>query len=140
MESLSSRFSAKSNVSTAKGWTASRITPPSTLFGANGSGKSTLISLLAGLALPSAGQVLIGDQDISRMDETARARMRAQRIGLVFQSGNLIPFLSALENVRMAAFLSDDVESIACSTVWPSLPYSSDPSALQARDQSSDPA
>lgn len=77
------------------------------LVGPSGSGKSTLISLLAGLALPSAGQVLIGDQDISRMDETARARMRSEKIGLVFQSGNLIPFLSALENVRMAAFLAD---------------------------------
>ena len=41
------------------------------------------------------------------MDETARARIRAQRIGLVFQSGNLIPFLSAVENVRMAAYLAD---------------------------------
>lgn len=77
------------------------------LVGPSGSGKSTLISLLAGLALPSAGQVLIGDRDISRLDETARARMRAERIGLVFQSGNLIPFLSALENVQMGAFLGD---------------------------------
>ena len=52
--------------------------------------------LLAGLALPLDGQVLIGDRDISRLDETARARMRAEWIGLVFLSGNLIPFLSAL--------------------------------------------
>ena len=77
------------------------------LVGPSGSGKSTLLSLLAGLALPSAGQVLIGDQDISRLDETARARLRAERIGVVFQSGNLIPFLSALENVQLAARLAD---------------------------------
>jgi putative ABC transport system ATP-binding protein len=77
------------------------------LVGPSGSGKSTLISLLAGLMLPSAGQVLIGDRDISRMNETARARMRAERIGLVFQSGNLIPFLSALENVQMSTLLAD---------------------------------
>lgn len=76
------------------------------LVGPSGSGKSTLVSLLGGLTLPSAGRVLIGDQDISRMDETARARLRAERIALVFQSGNLIPFLSALENVQMAALLA----------------------------------
>ena len=76
------------------------------LVGPSGSGKSTLVSLLAGLALPTAGQVFIGYQDISRLDETARARLRAERIGLVFQSGNLIPFLSALENVKLAARLA----------------------------------
>ena len=72
------------------------------LVGPSGSGKSTLISLLAGLALPSAGQIVIGGQDVTRLDERQRARLRAERIGLVFQSGNLIPFLSALENVKMA--------------------------------------
>jgi putative ABC transport system ATP-binding protein len=76
------------------------------LVGPSGSGKSTLLTLLAGLALPSAGQVLIGEQDISRLNETARARLRAERIGVVFQSGNLIPFLSALENVQLAARLA----------------------------------
>jgi putative ABC transport system ATP-binding protein len=73
------------------------------LVGPSGSGKSTLMSLIAGLSLPSAGQVLFGDVDISRLDETARARLRADRVGIVFQSGNLIPFLTALENVELAA-------------------------------------
>lgn len=72
------------------------------LVGASGSGKSTLISLLAGLALPSAGQIVIGGQDVTRLDESGRARLRAERIGLVFQSGNLISFLTALENVELA--------------------------------------
>ena len=77
------------------------------LVGPSGSGKSTLISLLAGLALPSAGQIVIGGQDITRLDEGARGRLRSERIGLVFQSGNLIPFLSALENVELAMRLRD---------------------------------
>ncbi len=77
-----------------------------TMVGPSGSGKSTLLSILAGLALPSAGQVIIGDQDVSRLDEPARARLRARRIGIVFQSGNLIPFLTALENVQLARRLA----------------------------------
>jgi putative ABC transport system ATP-binding protein len=73
-----------------------------TLVGPSGSGKSTLISILAGLALPSAGQVVLDGQDITRLDEAGRARLRARRIGVVFQSGNLIPFLTAIENVKQA--------------------------------------
>jgi ABC-type lipoprotein export system ATPase subunit len=77
------------------------------MVGPSGSGKSTLLSIIAGLALPSAGQVILDGQDISRLDEAARARIRAERIGVVFQSGNLIPFLSALENVQLAQALSE---------------------------------
>jgi putative ABC transport system ATP-binding protein len=73
-----------------------------TLMGPSGSGKSTLISILAGLALPSAGQVVFDGQDLTRLDESGRARLRARRIGIVFQSGNLIPFLTAAENVKQA--------------------------------------
>lgn len=78
------------------------------LIGPSGSGKSTLLSLVAGLALPSAGQVVVDGQDISRLNESERARMRAATIGLVFQSGNLIPFLSAIENVEIAMSLTPD--------------------------------
>jgi len=76
------------------------------MVGPSGSGKSTLLSILAGLALPSAGQVVLDGHDISRLDEAERARIRAERIGLVFQSGNLIPFLSAVENVQLARSLT----------------------------------
>lgn len=77
------------------------------LVGPSGSGKSTLLSLVAGLALPSAGQVVVDGTDISRLGESERARMRAERIGVVFQSGNLIPFLSAVENVELAMSIAE---------------------------------
>jgi putative ABC transport system ATP-binding protein len=72
------------------------------LVGVSGSGKSTLLSLLAGLMLPHAGRVVFDGQDLARLDDMSRARLRARRIGVVLQSGNLIPFLSAAENVEVA--------------------------------------
>jgi putative ABC transport system ATP-binding protein len=76
------------------------------LVGPSGSGKSTLISMLAGLALPSAGHVVFDGHEITRLDEAGRARLRARRVGIVQQSGNLVPFLSALENVKLAIRLA----------------------------------
>jgi putative ABC transport system ATP-binding protein len=76
------------------------------LVGRSGSGKSTLITLLAGLALPSAGRVLFDGQDITRLDDAGRAKLRAKRIGVVFQRDNLIPFLTAHENVKLAIKLA----------------------------------
>ncbi|MBU1660438.1 MAG: ABC transporter ATP-binding protein [Chloroflexi bacterium] len=68
--------------------------------GRSGSGKTTLLNMIGGLDTPSAGQVILAGQDMARMDEDERAAYRKQHIGIVFQTGNLIPFLSALENVE----------------------------------------
>ena len=71
------------------------------IVGASGSGKSTLLGLLAGLDEASAGRVVIGDTDLGRLDEDGRALFRGQHIGFVFQSFQLLPALTALENVML---------------------------------------
>ena len=76
------------------------------LVGVSGSGKSTLLSMIAGLLVPDAGRVVFDEDDIAGLDETSRARLRARRVGIVLQSGNLVPFLSAVENVELAMELA----------------------------------
>jgi ABC-type lipoprotein export system ATPase subunit len=71
------------------------------ITGASGCGKSTLLGLIAGLEAPTSGGVSIGGQEISRLSERLRVRLRRRHVGLVFQSDNLLPFLSALENVAL---------------------------------------
>lgn len=75
------------------------------LIGESGSGKSTLLAILAGLDDGSSGQVKLLGHPLEKMDEEARARLRAQHIGFVFQSFMLIPTLNALENVELPALL-----------------------------------
>lgn len=77
------------------------------LVGSSGSGKSTLLGVLAGLMLPDSGTVRFDGEDVTAMDEAGRARLRARRIGVVLQSDNLIPFLTAAENVELAVTLAD---------------------------------
>ena len=67
--------------------------------GASGSGKSTLLGLIAGLDAPSAGSILIDDDQITEMNEDGLARIRSEKIGFVFQSFHLIPSLTAFENI-----------------------------------------
>jgi putative ABC transport system ATP-binding protein len=71
------------------------------IVGPSGAGKSTLLALLAGLDLPTTGRVLLEGTDLTRLDEDGRARLRAQRVGFVFQSFHLLPALTALENVML---------------------------------------
>ncbi len=71
------------------------------LLGKSGSGKSTLLNLIAGLDQPSAGRIWLGDQEITRLDPEARAAVRRRMLGVVFQTNNLLPFLSAQENVQV---------------------------------------
>lgn len=77
------------------------------ITGSSGSGKSTLLGLLAGLDTPSSGSVQLLGEEISSLDEDQRARLRAGRVGFVFQSFQLMPGLTALENVALPLELGD---------------------------------
>jgi putative ABC transport system ATP-binding protein len=74
---------------------------PVAIVGASGAGKSTLLALLAGLDTPTSGKVWLAGTDLTALDEDGRARLRAQRVGFVFQSFHLVPALTALENVML---------------------------------------
>ncbi|WP_248963821.1 ABC transporter ATP-binding protein [Sphaerisporangium perillae] len=76
------------------------------VMGPSGSGKSTLMHALAGLDTVDAGQVLLGDTDLSRLGERQRTLLRRERIGFVFQSFNLVPTLSAVENIVLPLTLA----------------------------------
>src|ERR1051325_6726700 len=77
------------------------------LMGPSGSGKSTLLNLLAGLDRPDGGEVGVAGQPLSGLDEDALAAWRARHVGLVFQFYNLIPVLSAVEDVELPLLLTD---------------------------------
>ena len=85
------------------------------IVGASGSGKSTLLAILAGLDVPTKGSVLLDGADIVAMDEDARARVRGQSVGFVFQAFQLLASLTALENVMLPLELAgrEDAESAA---------------------------
>jgi putative ABC transport system ATP-binding protein len=89
------------------------------ITGPSGAGKSTLLALLAGLDSPSSGRVLLEGQDLTKLDEDGRARLRAQRVGFVFQSFHLIPALTALENVMLPLELAGraDARGVAAETL-----------------------
>jgi putative ABC transport system ATP-binding protein len=102
------------------------------IIGASGAGKSTLLSLLAGLDVPTRGHVVLNGEDLGKLDEDGRARVRAESVGFVFQSFHLVPSLNALENVMLplelagvdsARELSNDVlEQVGLRERWSHYP------------------
>ncbi len=81
------------------------------IVGASGSGKSTLLSLLAGLDTPSDGTVTLDGAPLSALDEDGRAKVRGEKVGFVFQSFQLLPSLTALENVMLPLELRGDADA-----------------------------
>lgn len=86
--------------------------------GASGSGKSTLLGLLAGLDQPSEGEIVLLGQRLADLDEDARARLRAGRVGFVFQSFQLLPALTALENVQLPLELAGHADARGRAAHW----------------------
>lgn len=80
------------------------------VVGASGSGKSTLLALMAGLDVPTAGRVLLDGAPLSTLDEDGRAKVRGEKVGFVFQSFQLLPSLTALENVMLPLELRGDAD------------------------------
>lgn len=76
------------------------------VVGPSGSGKSTLFHILGGLTPPSSGQVLIEGQDLSQLSDAGRTQLRRRMVGFVFQKYNLLPTLTAADNIQMARFIA----------------------------------
>ncbi|HEX3061541.1 MAG TPA: ATP-binding cassette domain-containing protein [Usitatibacter sp.] len=83
------------------------------ILGASGSGKSTLLGLLAGLDVPTSGKAWIGGEDLFALSEDGRAQLRGRMVGFVFQSFQLLPALTALENAMLPLELSGGADAAA---------------------------
>lgn len=88
------------------------------IVGASGSGKSTLLGLLAGLDQPSSGAVLLAGEALGGLDEDARAMLRGRLLGFVFQSFQLLPSLTALENVMLPLELAGNANARVEAGIW----------------------
>lgn len=80
------------------------------LVGPSGSGKTTMLSILAALLKPTSGNILLDGQDISAMSETERVTLRREKIGFTFQANNLLPYLTAVENVELMLRLNNRLD------------------------------
>ncbi len=81
------------------------------IVGASGSGKTTLLSLIAGLDVPSSGEIYLADRELTAMDEEQRAKVRGEMVGFVFQTFQLLASLTAIENVMLPAELKNDPDA-----------------------------
>ncbi len=80
------------------------------LVGPSGSGKTTMLSILAALLQPSSGKILLDGQDLAAMNDVERVKMRREKIGFTFQANNLVPYLTALENVELMLRLNNKLD------------------------------
>ena len=81
------------------------------IVGPSGSGKTSLLAILAGLDTPSTGQVWLSDQEITSLGEDARAQIRGEKVGFIFQSFHLLPRLSAVDNVMLPLEIKGDKQA-----------------------------
>ncbi|HEX6007339.1 MAG TPA: ABC transporter ATP-binding protein [Burkholderiales bacterium] len=107
------------------------------LLGPSGSGKSTLLNILGGLDTPTSGEVRFLDQDLTRADEPTLTRYRRQHVGFVFQFYNLIPSLTARENVALVTDIAEKPMPAAQALAWVGLAERLDhfPSQLSGGEQ-----
>jgi putative ABC transport system ATP-binding protein len=80
------------------------------LVGPSGSGKTTMLSILAALLQPTSGKILLDGEDLSAMDDAGRVALRREKIGFTFQTNNLIPYLTAVENVELMLRLNNKLD------------------------------
>lgn len=88
------------------------------IIGASGSGKTTLLSLLAGLDTPSAGKIMLLGSELTKLSEDERATLRAQQVGFIFQNFQLMPTLTALENVMLPLELQAQKNAQKIASKW----------------------
>jgi putative ABC transport system ATP-binding protein len=103
LNSVSKRYTTPSETITAVSKITLELEPGGTLaiMGPSGCGKSTLLGLIGGLETPTEGRIIVGGEDIARLSDGQRSRLRREEFGFVFQRDNLLPYLTGVENVAL---------------------------------------